>query len=139
MILIVEDNPTDELMIVRALQKNRIANHIVVARDGAEALTHLFPAAEEGERDDGLPNVVLLDLQLPKVSGMDVLKRIREDERTRHLPVVVFTSSDEERDIVESYERGVNSYVRKPVDFAEFHEAVRQLGLYWMLLNRRRS
>lgn len=136
-ILIVEDNPDDEAMILRALRKNHVGNGIAVVRDGAEALDYLFAGGAHAGRDAGaLPQVVLLDLRLPKVDGMQVLRRIREDERTRRLPVVVFTSSDEERDIVESYEQGVNSYVRKPVDFREFLEAVRDVGLYWLLLNR---
>lgn len=129
-ILLVEDNPDDEALALRALKKNNIANDVHVARDGAEALAYLSAAGA------ALPQVVLLDLKLPKVDGLQVLRRIREDERTRVLPVVILTSSQEERDLVESYRLGANSYIRKPVDFAQFTEAVRQLGLYWLVLNQ---
>jgi two-component system, response regulator len=126
-ILLVEDNPDDVELTIRAFKKNNIANDIVVARDGAEALEQL-QAAE-------LPAVVLLDLKLPKVDGLEVLRRVRANERTALLPVVILTSSREERDLVSGYSLGANSYVRKPVDFAEFLEAVKQLGLYWLVLN----
>jgi CheY-like chemotaxis protein len=135
-ILLVEDNPDDEALTLRALKKNNIRNEIVVARDGVEALDYLFgtgPYAGRGGHD--LPQVVLLDLKLPKVDGLEVLRRLRADPRTRLLPVVILTSSKEERDLVNGYSLGANSYVRKPVDFAEFTEAIRQLGLYWLILN----
>ena len=135
-ILLVEDNPDDEALTIRALHKNNIVNEVVVARDGVEALDFLFAARAEAEQKPRqLPQLVLLDLKLPRVDGLEVLRRIRSDPRTRLLPVVVLTSSREERDLVESYSLGANSYVRKPVDFVEFTEAVRQLGLYWLLLN----
>ena len=135
-ILLVEDNPDDELLAIRALKKNNIANTIDVARDGEEALEYLFGTGKYAERDTSdQPQVILLDLKLPKIDGLGVLRRIREDERTKMLPVVVFTSSDEERDLIESYSLGANSYVRKPVDFDQFMEAIRQLGLYWLVLN----
>lgn len=136
-ILLVEDNPNDEELTLYALKKNNIANHIQVVHDGAEALEYLFcTGAYAHRRIDDAPKVILLDLKLPKVDGLEVLERIKADERTRTLPVVVLTSSQEERDIVESYQLGVNSYIVKPVDFEQFVEAVRQLGLYWMLLNQ---
>jgi two-component system response regulator len=135
-LLLVEDNSDDEALTLRAFRKNKIRNEIVVARDGAEALDYLFGTGAYDGRDVGiLPQVVLLDLKLPKVNGLEVLRRIRADERTRLLPVVILTSSKEERDMVEGYRLGSNSYVRKPVDFDAFVEAVRQLGLYWLLLN----
>jgi two-component system response regulator len=135
-ILLVEDNPDDELLAVRALRKNKIMNKVVVARDGAEALDYLFGTGTYEGRDMGeMPQVILLDLKLPKVDGLEVLKRLRNDERTKVLPVVVLTSSKEERDLTDSYRLGANSYIRKPVDFAQFTEAVRQLGLYWLVLN----
>lgn len=135
-ILLVEDDPDDEMLTVRALRKNRILNEVVVARDGAEALDYLFGEGEYAERDTSvMPQVVLLDLRLPRVDGLEVLRRLRADERTRYLPVVVLTSSDEERDIVESYRIGSNSYIRKPIHFEQFTEAIRQLGLYWLVLN----
>ena len=129
MILLVEDDPDHELLTIRALKKSKMANDVTVARDGEEALQALF--------GDGvaLPPVVLLDLKLPKLDGLEVLRRIRSSESTRMLPVVVLTSSDEERDVVRSYSLGVNSYIRKPVNFQEFAEATRQLGLYWLVLN----
>ena len=136
-ILLVEDNPNDEELTLYALKKNNVTNHIQVVRDGAEALEYLFcTGAYAHRRIDNTPKVILLDLKLPKVDGLEVLERIKTDERTRILPVVVLTSSQEERDIVESYQLGVNSYIVKPVDFEQFVEAVRQLGLYWMLLNQ---
>ena len=136
-ILLVEDNPNDEELTLYALKKNNIANHIQVVHDGAEALDYLFCTGDYAHRRvDDVPKVILLDLKLPKVDGMEVLEQIKKDERTRSLPVVVLTSSQEERDIVESYQLGVNSYIVKPVDFEQFVEAVRHLGLYWMLLNQ---
>jgi two-component system, response regulator len=129
-ILLVEDNPDDELLTLRALARNHIANQVAVARDGAEAIAYL-----EGAGGAALPALVLLDLKLPKLSGLEVLERIRAEPRTRRLPVVILTSSKEDRDLVAAYDLGVNSFVRKPVDFAEFVEAVRQLGLYWLVLN----
>ena len=135
-ILLVEDNPDDELLAIRALKKNNIMNEVVVARDGAEALDYLFgTGAYEGRDTSVMPQVILLDLKLPKVSGLEVLKRLRDDDRTRLLPVVILTSSREERDLKESYRLGANSYIRKPVDFTQFSEAIRQLGLYWLVLN----
>jgi two-component system response regulator len=134
-ILLVEDNPDDEELTIRAFKKNNLANEIAVARDGVEALEHLF-AADEGGQLRPLPQLVLLDLKLPKVSGLEVLKEIRTRERTRRMPVVILTSSGEERDLIEGYDLGANSYIRKPVDFDEFMEGVRQLGLYWLVLNQ---
>ena len=136
-ILLVEDNPNDEELTLYALKKNNITNHIQVVRDGAEALDYLFCTGAYAHRQiNDPPKVVLLDLKLPKVDGLEVLEKIKADERTRTIPVVMLTSSQEERDIVESYQLGVNSYIVKPVDFEQFIEAVRQLGLYWMLLNK---
>lgn len=135
-IVLVEDQPDDELLVIRALRKHHIGNEIEVARDGAEALDLLLGQGPGNGDARALPQVVLLDLMLPKVDGFEVLRRLRAQPRTRHLPVVVLTSSDEERDLVESYRFGANSFVQKPVDFHEFSEAVRQLGLYWMLINR---
>src|SRR5688572_3723645 len=135
-ILLVEDNPDDEALTLRALNKNKLANGVVVVRDGAEAVDFLFGTGAHAGRDAGdLPQIVLLDLKLPKLDGFDVLRRIRSDERTKLLPVVILISSKEERDIVQGYRDGCNSYVRKPVNFDEFVEATRQLGMYWMLLN----
>ena len=135
-ILLVEDNPDDEALTLRALKSANIANEVVVARDGVEALDYLFGTGVHADRDTrAMPQVVLLDLKLPKMNGLDVLRRLRTDERTKPLPVVVLTSSDEERDIIDSYGLGANSYIRKPVAFAQFTEAVRQLGLYWLVLN----
>jgi DNA-binding response OmpR family regulator len=128
-ILLVEDDPDHEVLTIRALKKSQIANEVRVARDGEEAIGLLF-----GETPIR-PQVILLDLKLPKVDGLEVLRRIRSDETTRMLPVVVLTSSDEERDVVRSYQLGVNSYIRKPVNFTEFAEATRQLGMYWLVLN----
>lgn len=135
-ILLVEDNPDDEMLTLRALSKSKILNKIVVARDGAEALDYLFGTGAHAGRDTSLqPQLILLDLKLPKIDGLEVLKRLRADSRTALLPVTVLTTSNEERDVVTSYQLGVNSYVRKPVDFDSFIEAVRQLGLYWLVLN----
>ena len=135
-ILLVEDNPRDEALTLRALRKSNIANEVFVARDGVEALEYLFGEGAHAGRDtDEMPQLVLLDLKLPKVDGLQVLRRIRSDERTRRLPVVVFTSSGEEEDLVKSYDLGANSYVRKPVEFEQFMDATRQLGLYWLILN----
>jgi DNA-binding response OmpR family regulator len=129
LILLVEDDPDHELLTIRALKKSNIANDVRVARDGEEAINMLF-----GE-DAVHPQVILLDLKLPKVDGLEVLRRIRESDTTRMLPVVILTSSDEERDLVRSYKLGVNSYIRKPVNFTDFAEATRQLGMYWLVLN----
>jgi CheY-like chemotaxis protein len=134
-ILLVEDNPDDVALTLRALKSHNITNEVVVARDGAEALDCLFGADGEAASPEA-PAVVLLDLKLPKVNGLEVLQRIRADERTRLLPVVILTSSDEQRDVIDGYRLGANSYVRKPVDFVEFTQAAKQLGLYWLLLNR---
>jgi len=135
-ILLVEDNSNDEALTLRALRKSNIRNEVVVVRDGAEALDYLFARGAHAGRDRGaLPAIVLLDLKLPKIDGLEVLRRIRAEERTKLLPVVILTSSKEERDLLEGYSSGCNSYMRKPVDFNEFAEAVRQLGLYWLVLN----
>ena len=135
-ILLVEDNADDEALTMRAFRRNSIRNEIIVARDGAAALEYLFGTGAYAGRDPlDLPQVVLLDLKLPKVDGLEVLKRIRADQRTAFLPVVILTSSKEQQDIVNGYKFGCNSYVRKPVDFDQFMEAARQLGLYWLLLN----
>jgi two-component system, response regulator len=135
-ILLVEDNPDDEALTLRALRKINIGNAVVVAHDGVEALEFLFCTGAYAARAPcELPQVILLDLKLPKIDGLEVLRRIRADPRTRLAPVVILTSSKEERDIVESYEKGANSYVRKPVDFNQFVEATRQLGLYWLVIN----
>lgn len=135
-ILLVEDNPDDVALTLRALRAHRVANEVVVAEDGVEALDYLFGEGKYAGRDvRDLPVVVLLDLKLPRVDGLEVLRRVRADERTRLVPVVILTSSREEQDLVASCASGANSYVRKPVDFNQFVEAVRQLGLYWLLLN----
>ena len=135
-ILLVEDNPDDEELTLRALRKNNISNELVVVRDGVEALDYLFgTGAHAGREAADLPQVVLLDLKLPKVGGLEVLRQIRADKRTSLQPVVILTTSDEDHDVVAGYQLGVNSYIRKPVDFEEFIEAVRQLGLYWLVLN----
>jgi two-component system, response regulator len=135
-ILLVEDDPQDVELALRALKKANLSNRIVVARDGAEALDFIFcEGAHAGRRIEDKPRVMLLDLKLPKVDGLEVLQRVRSDPRTKTLPVVVLTSSKEQRDVVESYRLGVNSYVVKPVSFAEFAKAVQQLGQYWLLLN----
>jgi len=135
-ILLIEDNEDDADLTLRALKKNHISNEVVVARDGIEALDYLFGTGSYSGRDTGiLPAVTLLDLKLPKMDGLEVLRRIRADERTRLLPVVILTSSKEEQDRVNSYQNGANSYIRKPVDFNQFAEAVKHVGIYWLLLN----
>lgn len=139
-ILLVEDNPDDQKLTLRALKKNNITNDVVIAEDGAQALDYLFGTGQFSDRDvRDRPALVLLDLKLPKVDGLSVLAKIRADERTKTVPVVVLTSSAEEQDLLKSYELGVNSYVRKPVDFLEFVNAARQLGVYWLILNRQPS
>jgi two-component system, response regulator len=138
MILLVEDNPDDEELAIRALEKSNVAHKIAVARDGVEAIEFLFGTGMHAGRDTRLqPQVVLLDLNLPRLSGLEVLKRLRADERTRLLPVVVLTSSKEEEDIITSYSLGANAYVRKPVEFGSFADAVKTLGLFWLVLNER--
>jgi two-component system, response regulator len=135
-ILLVEDNADDEALTMRALQKNNITNKIVVARDGVEALDYLFARGKHAGRNIGaLPAVILLDLKLPKLDGFEVLRELRADNRTKLLPVVILTSSREQQDVANGYNLGANSYVRKPVDFQQFVEAVRQLGLYWLVIN----
>lgn len=135
-ILLVEDNPDDVTLTLRAFEQQHITNEIIVARDGVEALDYLFGTGNFADRDTSvLPAVILLDLKLPKVDGLEVLRRLRADDRTKLAPVVILTSSMEEVDVVRSYQLGANSYVRKPVDFLQFAEAVRELGLYWLLLN----
>jgi two-component system response regulator len=137
-ILLVEDNPDDEALTLRALKKNNIKNEVVVARDGVEALDYLAGSGKWATRDANLvPQVVLLDLKLPKVDGLEVLRRLRADSRTKLLPVVILTTSNEEQDRLQGYDLGANSYVRKPVDLNQFIEAIRQLGLYWLILNER--
>lgn len=135
-ILLVEDNPDDEALTLRAFKKNNIRNDVVIARDGVLALDYIFGTGAHAGRDpEDRPVVILLDLKLPKIDGLEVLRRLRSDQRTRLTPVVVLTSSKEEQDLIQSYSLGANSYVRKPVDFTEFMEAVRQLGMYWLVLN----
>ncbi len=135
-ILLVEDNPDDVELTLRALKKSKIANEVVVAKDGVEALDYLFGTGTHAGRDiSKMPTVILLDLKLPRISGLEVLKRMRADKRTKLLPVVVLTSSREEQDLINSYRFGANSYIRKPVDFTKFVEAVRELELYWLVLN----
>ena len=136
LILLVEDNPDDEALTLRALKKNNIANQVVVARDGVEALDYLFGTGAHAGRDMSvMPQVILLDLKLPKIDGFEVLRRLRADERTKFLPVVILTTSNEEKDRLTGYGLGANSFVRKPVEFGQFIEGVRQLGLYWLILN----
>jgi CheY-like chemotaxis protein len=136
LVLLVEDNPDDEALALRALQKSNLANEIAVVRDGEEALEFLFCEGRYADRDPrDKPVVTLLDLKLPKIDGLEVLRRVKSDERTRRLPIVVLTSSREEQDLIASYDHGANSYIRKPVDFRQFADAVVQLGLYWLVLN----
>ena len=135
-ILLVEDNPDDVTLTLRALKKNNILNEVVVAKDGVEALDYLFGAGIYAGRDTSvMPVVTLLDLKLPKLDGMEVLKRVRGNEKTKLIPIVILTSSKEENDLINGYSLGANSYIRKPVDFEQFSEAIRELGLYWILLN----
>lgn len=135
-IMLVEDNPDDEALTTRALRKNNILNEVVVARDGVEALDYLFgEGSYEGRDMSIMPEVILLDLKLPKINGLEVLKRIRSDSRTKLQPVVILTSSKEDKDVIDSYSLGANSYIRKPVDFDQFTEAIKQLGLYWLVVN----
>lgn len=135
-ILLVEDNPSDEELVLRALRKNNIGNKVVVARDGAEALDYLHgTGSHAGRNTSELPTVVLLDIKLPKIDGLEVLRRLRADERTKLLPVVLLTSSKEDKVRLAGYSSGANSFVRKPIEFAEFSEAIRQPGLYWLILN----
>ncbi len=136
-ILLVEDNPNDLELALRALKKHNLANNVIVARDGAEALDFIFGTGSYADRQiEKIPKVVLLDLKLPKVDGLEVLRRIKVDERTKTIPVVVLTSSQEERDVVDSYRLGVNSYIVKPVDFDQFIDSVSKLGLYWLVCNK---
>jgi CheY-like chemotaxis protein len=136
-ILLVEDNASDEELTLRALKKSNIANEVVVARDGSEALDYLFARGKYAARDArDIPQVVLLDLNLPKINGLEVLRAIRANERTRLLPVVILTSSDEDKDLLRTYASGANSYIVKPVDFNQFAQSVRQLGIYWVVMNR---
>ena len=135
-ILLVEDNPDDELLMLRALRKNKITGEVVVARDGVEALDYLFGEGSYAGRDTSvMPQLILLDLKLPRIDGLEVLRRLRSDERTRLLPVVILTSSREQQDMLVAYGLGANSYVRKPVNFEQFVRAVEQLKLYWLILN----
>jgi len=135
-ILLVEDNPDDEALTMRALVKNNVVNKIVVVRDGVEALDYLFgTGAYAGRNTNAMPQVILLDLKLPKLDGMEVLRRLRADPRTELLPVIILTSSREEQDLIKGYKLGANSYIRKPVDFPQFADAIRQLKLYWLVIN----
>ncbi|MBL1176655.1 response regulator [Pantanalinema sp. GBBB05] len=135
-ILLVEDNPDDEELTIRALRRSGVLNEIVVARDGVEALEYLYGTGQyAGRNTDIQPTVIMLDLNLPRINGIEVLQRLRSDERTRFLPVVILTTSNEQRDLLDSYSNGCNSYIRKPVDFLQFSETVHQLGMYWLLLN----
>jgi two-component system, response regulator len=135
-ILLVEDNPSDVELTIRAFEKGRITNELVIAEDGQEALDYLFRAGKHKDRPSGdMPTLILLDLKLPKVDGLEVLRRVRSSETTRRLPVVILTSSKEEHDVATSYDLGVNSYIRKPVDFHQFADAVKHLGLYWLVIN----
>jgi two-component system, response regulator len=136
-ILLVEDNARDEALTLRSLKKSNLVNEVIVAHDGVEALDYLFGTGGYAGRDlDVMPQLILLDLKLPKVNGLQVLQRIRQGEHTKRLPVVIFTSSNEEEDLIKSYNLGANSYIRKPVDFEHFLEATKQLGLYWLVLNQ---
>lgn len=134
-ILLVEDNPDDEMLTLRALEKNKIMNKVIVARDGAEAIDYLHISGLPGVSPETLPQIILLDLKLPKIDGLEVLKKIRENDRTKLIPVIILTSSKEDRDLIDCYLNGANSYIRKPVDFIEFTQAVQQVGIYWLLLN----
>ena len=137
-ILLVEDNPDDEALTLRALKKNHIVNEVIVAHDGVEALDYLFARGKHAGRNlTRMPAVILLDLKLPRIDGLEVLRQLRAEEHTKLLPVVILTSSNEEKDLINGYRLGSNSYIRKPVDFIQFTEAVRQLGLYWLMLNER--
>lgn len=136
-ILLVEDNPDDEALTIRALRKAHVSNEVIVARDGAEALDYLFAEGPYQGRNTVQPQIVLLDLKLPKIDGLQVLERIRADKRTELIPVVILTTSKEEKDLISGYSLGANSYVAKPVDFVEFTEAVKNLGMYWLLINER--
>ena len=137
LILLIEDNADDELLMLRALKKNHILNRVIVARDGVEALDYLFSTGEYAGKDaESLPQLILLDLKLPKLNGLEVLKRMRAEKRTKYIPVVVLTSSTEERDIISSYDLGANGFVQKPMDFNEFVEVANQLGVYWLGVNR---
>ncbi|MEA5463735.1 response regulator [Leptothoe sp. PORK10 BA2] len=136
-ILLVEDNPDDEALTIRALNRNHIGNQVVVAHDGVEALDYLFATGLYANRDTSLkPAVILLDLKLPRLNGLEVLRRLRGNDLTKLLPVVILTTSNEEQDLLDSYNLGCNSYIRKPVDFLQFSEAIRQLGMYWLLMNQ---
>lgn len=137
LILLVEDNPDDELLMLRAFKKNHILNRVVVARDGVEALDYLFSTGTyQGKDAETLPHLILLDLKLPKINGLEVLKQMRGDKRTKYIPVVVLTSSTEEKDIINSYDLGANGFVQKPMNFNEFVEVANQLGVYWLGVNR---
>lgn len=135
-ILLVEDNPTDAELTMRALRKNNLANNLVWVKDGAQAIDFIFRKGEYAQRSNGHPRLILLDIKLPRVSGIEVLQRIKSDEHTKVIPVVMLTSSAEERDIIESYRLGVNSYLVKPVDFAQFISVVSEAGLYWAVMNK---
>ncbi|MCJ7433094.1 MAG: response regulator [Anaerolineales bacterium] len=136
LILLVEDNPDDEELTLLALKKSNILNEVIVARDGVEALDYLFATGTYADRSPSrMPQLIMLDLKLPKLDGLEVLKRLRADPRTKLIPVVILTSSSEEEDVVASYNNGANSYVRKPVDFHRFADAIKQLGMYWLILN----
>jgi two-component system, response regulator len=137
-ILLVEDNPDDEALTLRALKKNNIGNAVFVVRDGAEALDYLFCTGAYADRDpNDMPQLILLDIKLPKLDGLEVLRRLRKDQRTSLLPVVILTSSKEEQDLLEAYKGGANSYIRKPVEFTQFTQSIQQLGMYWLVLNEK--
>ncbi len=135
LILLVEDNPDDEILALRAFKKSNIMNEVFVVRDGAEAIDFLFYTGQHADREKVLPEIILLDLKLPKIDGLEVLRRIRNSDDTAFLPVIILTSSKEEQDLLEGYKLGANSYIRKPVDFSQFSNAILQLGLYWLVLN----